>query len=185
MNMLFQFIDSVRSKENKKRRFALTLVLLLLGSIAGYFVWTKYRNENPILPPLTEEEQQLVGEWKFESDGITLSCDYGYTFLPDHICIKRWYEKDTNLISYENRDQHWWFEGGRLTIRAKHGAFKEMLSIGTWKWNRPLKHDSIYDLIPEGPGHFRTEESVRIEGAIETPRATGTGKMTRIERKDE
>ena len=182
MNILYKIIDPIRSKENKKRRYALVLVLLLLCSFAAFFAWSSYKSDNLILPPLTEEEQELLGEWKCEYPGPPIQKDFGYTLLPDHKCIKRWYVPGTDDIKYENDEFRWWREGDRLTIRYRKGAGRKLISIGAWSWTQYLDEDRIYDLTPAGPGQFNTAESLRIETVYDTPRPSGSGKLFRVER---
>ncbi|MFO0935948.1 MAG: hypothetical protein U0798_05460 [Gemmataceae bacterium] len=181
MHAILHFFRGLSSPGTRSKRYVVLIVCLLLIFSTTLIVWNCYQSDNLTLPPLTDEERELLGEWKFSLNQQALAFDYGYTLLPDHKCIKRWYVSHTNEINQENHDHVWWRNGHELTIRAQNGAGKTLFTIGPKSWTRSFPSDSIYTLTPDGPGRFKTVERVAIKEFFDEPQLTGSGEMVRVD----
>lgn len=160
--------DPAPGARRRKRWVLIALALLVLLAVGTAVGWR-------VLPrPLSDDERQLVGAWKYQWDQYPGDLGLEYEFRADRTCRVRTFDRTTGALISEATNATWWLSGRTLTVRHPDGAAGSLWHV------LPSQRaaDEVSVLTPDGPDRFRYRGTIEIRSTPTGPPVAGT--MTRV-----
>lgn len=159
-------IETPPRTRRSRWRVLVALALLALLAVAIAVGWWNYRK------PLSDEERQMVGVWRFQPDGPQRPVLIEIELRADRTCRWRGVNLTTGEVSAwdDPYGSSWRMSGDRLVIHHPDST------PGTiWYFiSSKLSVDVAIVLTPDGPDRFRYESRLEDHSNKRGPPATGT-----------